>query len=124
MDTSGHYSLTIQGRDEITDLITSSDIVLTPEFGNEFAEIIEKQDPFSWPYSLFRTSEYTVDTMVTYSKEELDKKIDELEFFKPENIRQPKNAYLSDYTENGYQIIPEDKGTVIYLLTRNMHKQL
>ncbi len=122
LDTSGHYSLTIQGRDEITDLITSSDIVLTPEFGNEFAEIIEKQDPFSWPYSLFRTSEYTVDTMVTYSKEELDKKIDELEFFKPENIRQPKNAYLSDYTENGYQIIPEDKGTTP--IRQNVYKAI
>lgn len=112
LDTSGHYMLTINGRDEITDTITSSDIVLTPEFGSEFADIIEKQNMFLWPLSLFEKSEYTVDTMVTYSKEELDKKIDTLSFFQPENIRQPRNAYLSDYTENGYQIIPEDKGTV------------
>lgn len=112
MDTSGHYILTINGRDGVTDTITSSDIVLTPEFGNEFAEILEEQNMFAWPLSLFEKSEYTVDAMVTYSKEELSKKVDTLNFFKPENIRQPKNAYLSDYTENGYQVVPEENGTV------------
>lgn len=60
----------------------------------------------------FKKCEYTVDTMVTYSEEAFDNKIDTLCFFEQENIRQPQNAYLSDYTEEGYQIIPEDKGTV------------
>lgn len=112
LDTSNHYTLTINGRDGLTDTITSADIGLKLEFGEEFHDIIETQNAFRWPVSLFTKSEYTVDTMVTYSEEAFDNKIDTLCFFEQENIRQPKNAYLSDYTEEGYQIIPEDKGTV------------
>ena len=112
LDVSEHYVLTINGRDQLADTITSADIVLRIEFGDELADIIKEQNAFLWPLSFFRKSEYTVDTMVTYNKEELDRKIDTLCFFKSENIRQPQNAYLSDNTENGYQIIPEDNGAV------------
>ena len=112
LDTSNHYTLTINGRDGLIDTVTSADIGLKLEFGEEFQNIIKTQDAFLWPVSLFKKSEYTVDTMVTYSQEAFDNKIDTLCFFEQENIRQPQNAYLSDYTEEGYQIIPEDKGTV------------
>lgn len=112
LDNSNHYTLTINGRDGLTDAITSADIGLKLEFGDEFQNIIKTQNAFQWPVSIFQKSEYTVDTMVTYSQEAFDRKIDTLCFFQQENIRQPQNAYLSDYTEDGYQIIPEDKGTV------------
>ncbi|MDE7477701.1 MAG: L,D-transpeptidase/peptidoglycan binding protein [Lachnospiraceae bacterium] len=112
LDTSGHYVLQINGRDQLVDTITSADIALRMEFGDEFADIIKEQNAFLWPLSFFKKSEYTVDTMVTYNKEELDRKIDTLCFFQSENIRQPQNAYLSDYTEDGYKIVPEYKGTV------------
>ena len=109
---SDSYVLEIDGRDQLADTITAEDIVLRIDFGDEFADIIKEQNAFLWPLSLLKKSEYTVDTMVTYNKEELDRKIDTLCFFKSENIRQPQNAYLSDYTEKGYQIVPEDKGAV------------
>ena len=112
LDTSSDYVLEISGRDQLTDTITSADIALRMDVGDAFTDIIDRQNAFQWPVSIFRKSEYTVDTMVTYSKEELERKIDTLCFFKSENIRQPQNAYLSDYTENGFQIVPEDKGTV------------
>ena len=66
LDTSNHYTLTINGREGLTDTITSADIGLKLEFGEEFQNIIKKQDAFRWPISLFTKSEYTVDTMVTY----------------------------------------------------------
>ena len=113
IDVSDNYVLRINGRDQLEDTITSADIVLSVEFGDELEDIIKEQNAFLWPLSLFIKSEYTVDTLVTYNKEELDRKIDTLCFFKSENIRKPKNAYLSDYTENGYQIVPEDKGTML-----------
>ena len=112
LDVSDQYVLTINGRDQLADTITSADIELCIEFGDEFANIIKEQNEFLWPLSFFRKSEYTVDTIVTYNKEELDWKIDTLCFFQSENIRQPQNAYLSDYTKNGYQIVPEDKGAM------------
>ena len=76
LDVSDHYVLEIKGRDRLADTITSADIVLRIEFGDELANIINEQNAFLWPLSLFRNSEYTVDTMVTYDKEELDRKID------------------------------------------------
>lgn len=112
LDTSSQYVLTINGREGLTDTITAADIGLRVEFDNEFEDIIEGQEAFLWPKSVFKETEYTVNTVVTYSKEALDRKIDALCFFDAENIRQPQDAYLSDYTDNGYQIIPEDKGTV------------
>ncbi len=112
LDTSSDYVLKISGRDQLTDTITSADIALRMEAGDAFTDIIGEQNAFKWPVSIFRKSEYTVDTLVTYSKEELERKIDTLCFFKSENIRQPQNAYLSEYTEDGFQIVPEDKGTV------------
>lgn len=112
LDTSSDYVLEISGRDQLTDTITSADIALRMEAGDAFTDIIGEQNAFKWPVSIFRKSEYTVDTLVTYSKEKLERKIDTLCFFKSENIRQPQNAYLSEYTEDGFQIVPEDKGTV------------
>jgi len=112
LDTSSQYVLTINGRDGLTDTITAADIALRVQFDHEFEDIIEGQEAFLWPASVFQETEYTIDTMVTYSKELLDQKIDTLCFFEAENIRQPQDAYISDYTENGYQIIPEEKGTV------------
>lgn len=111
-DNSSRYVLTVNGRDGLTDTVTSADIALRSEFDGAFGDIIGEQNVFLWPLSLFNKTEHTVNTIVTYSKEELNRKIDTFCFFKPENIRQPQNAYLSDYTEDGYQIVPEDKGTV------------
>lgn len=112
LDTSSQYVLTINGRDGMTDTITAAEIGLRVDFENEFEDIIDGQEALLWPMSFFKENAYTINTMVTYSEEALDKKIDTLCFFQSDNIRQPQDAYLSDYTENGYQIIPEKKGTV------------
>ncbi len=112
LDTSNQYVLTINGRDGVSDTITAADIALKVTFEDEFENIIAGQEAFLWPASVFKETEYTVNTIVPYSKEALDQKIDSLCFFDPKNIRQPQDAYLSDYTDDGFQIIPEDKGTV------------
>lgn len=112
LDTSSQYVLTINGRDGVTDTITAADIALKVTFDNEFENIIDGQEALLWPASVFRETEYTVNTMVTYSEEALAQKMESLCFFDSENIRQPRDAYLSDYTDDGFRIIPEDRGTV------------
>ena len=112
LDMSDNYVLKINGRNGLTDTIASSDILMSIGVNDELSDIIRGQNVLLWPLSLFGKSEYTIGTMVTYNKEELEKKIDALCFFKSENIRQPRNAYLSDYTQDGYRIVPEDKGAV------------
>lgn len=51
LDTSNHYTLTINGRDGLIDTVTSADIGLKLEFGEEFQNIIKTQDAFLWPVS-------------------------------------------------------------------------
>lgn len=120
IDQANNYHLNIIGREGLTDSITSEDVLLIPEFSTEFARLIKNQKAFLWPFFVFKKTDYTVDMVVNYSKEELDKKIDQLIFFQKENIREPKNAYLSDYTENGYVVVPEDNGTV--LIRENVYR--
>ncbi|MDE7203913.1 MAG: hypothetical protein K2O91_18930 [Lachnospiraceae bacterium] len=54
LDTSSQYVLTINGRDGLTDTITAADIALRVEFDNEFENIIEGQEAFLWPTSVFK----------------------------------------------------------------------
>ena len=95
LDASSQYVLMINGRDGLTDTITAADIALRVEFDDAFENIISKQEAFLWPSSVFKETEYTVNTIVTYSKEALDQKIDSLCFFDAKNIRQPQDAYLT-----------------------------
>ena len=85
LDTSSQYVLTINGRDGLTDTITAADIALRVEFDREFEDIMEGQEAFLWPASVFQETEYHVDTLVTYSQDALDRKIDSLCFFDAEN---------------------------------------
>ena len=71
LDTSNQYVLTINGRDGVSDTITAADIALKVTFEDEFENIIAGQEAFLWPASVFKETEYTVNTIVTYSKEAL-----------------------------------------------------
>lgn len=111
IEKSDAYTLQIKGREGLSDTISSKDIELTPEFAGEFEGVLKQQNPLLWPISIINSSNYEIETVVSYSKDKLDNLIDQLSFFEADNIRKPVNAYMSDYTQDGYTIIAEDKGT-------------
>lgn len=111
--TSGlrKYTLTIQGRGDITEVISADDINLSLRMDGQFDRALKEQNPLLWPAYLFNETHLTTDNIVVYSKETVEKKIDELQFFAAENIIEPTDAYVSEESgEDGFYIIPENYG--------------
>lgn len=104
------YILEIQQRNGTTDVIYGINIDLHTEFGGSLSELIRKQGGFLWPVSLFKKQEYEVSTMLTYDENLVKSYVDLLKGFKEENMTEPVNATIA-YTQNGYEIIPENPGT-------------
>jgi hypothetical protein len=107
------YSLTINGRNEITDLITGDDIDFHSVFGNSISDLLKEQNEFAWPASFFKANKLEVDTMFEYDEALLKEKFNKLAFFNEENIVEPVDASISEYGKNGYEIIPEEQGAKI-----------
>lgn len=108
---SSKYLITIKGRNDVVDYISSADVSLTPQFEGEFEEILHSQNSFLWPYYLLVPTSYETNTVVGYSKEDLHSVVKNLAFFKEENIVEPEDAYIPEKAgEKGFEIISETAG--------------
>lgn len=106
------YMLTIYNRDgEKVQL-------LGPDFGysylsdGEADKILKDQNYFSWIFKIGADNDYQLQVAITYEEEKLGNLIDEISWFDEETIIPPENAYL-EKKENGYEIVPEEKGTLL-----------
>lgn len=108
-----NYVLTIEERNDIVEHIVGSDIEFTISFGDVLEDILTKQSPYLWFTGIFKKSEHQFDSMICYNKDKLIEKINELDAFNPTIAEEPKNAYISDYTENGYTIIEATQGSLL-----------
>lgn len=107
------YVLQINGRNELSDFISADEIVLEPVFDDALDQILVSQSPLLWPINVWSKHLYETSTVVQYDENAFDKKLNALVFMKEKNQKKPVDAYISDITENGYEIIPEDVGSVI-----------
>ncbi len=106
------YALQIETRGE-TEVLNGADISLAPEFGDSILNCMKAQNPYIWPAALFSSQELEEETIVSFDKEKLESKADEFSFMLKKNQKSPKDAYCSDYSEDGYKIIPEELGSKI-----------
>lgn len=107
------YHLTIEGRNNAYEEINGSDIDLYAVFDGSLKEIMLAQNGFAWPIYLVKAQELEINTMLKYDEVSLKKHFNELLYFDKENIITPVNAYISEYRENGYEIVPEDLGSKV-----------
>lgn len=107
------YQLRLEGRNGVSDIIRGDSIELHTEFNGYIDKILNQQNGMAWPTTINKTFEYEIETMLEYNEDLLKAYYDRLNFFKEENIKEPVNAYISEYTENGYEIVPEDPGASI-----------
>ncbi len=106
------YTLTVRGREGTGGKIKASDIGLKPVFNGAIGELIEEQNPFSWPLSFFRNPKLNSKNLIEFDDNRLDANISALGIY--DNQREPVDAYLSEYdSESGYSVIPEDPGTAL-----------
>ena len=105
------YVLKIKERNEQEEEIRGEDISLEPEFGDRILGLVDRQSAFRWPVSLFVPQEFSEATVVDFDEAKLEEAVAKLECMQKENQKDPKDAYCSEYSENGYEIIPEEQGT-------------
>ena len=104
------YSLVISGRNGLSDTITGEVIGLHTTYDESLSSLIDKQNILTWPASILKHNNIEVKTMLEMDESLLDKAISGLIFLKKENVIKPENATISEYGENGYELIPENPG--------------
>lgn len=107
------YKLTINGREDLSESITGEEVGLYAEFDDTLAKAIAAQKPMKWGKYRFGKSvnEVNTDALIRYNDEMLGEAVDSLSCMDKENMREPQDAKISDYTSGGYTIIKEDEGT-------------
>ena len=107
------YKLTINGREDLSESITGEEVGLYAEFDDTLAKAIAAKKPMEWGKYRFGKSvnEVNTDALIRYNDEMLGEAVDSLSCMDKENMREPQDAKISDYTSGGYTIIKEDEGT-------------
>lgn len=107
------YILTLVERNDHTEQIFGDDIDLHTVFDGSLETILEQQNGFFWPIEFFKKTQLEIGTMLEYDFALLEKHFKELDCFNESFVIEPTNAYISEYGENGYEIIPEDQGALV-----------
>ncbi len=106
-----NYSLTINSRGGLTDVISSDDIKLTLQMDDQFTDALKQLKPIIWPKYLFEETRLTTDNIVVYSEDVLNETVKALSVFNTGNITAPVDAHLSEEVgDNGFYVVPEDPG--------------
>lgn len=109
-----NYSLTISGRDDITEVINADDIHLESVFDGSLERILSEQNPLDWRKEKDKVKDYEIETMISYDKELLAQKITEMKYFDETLVNKPVNASLSEYISGqGYHIVKENPGNEV-----------
>ena len=107
------YSLTIQGRNDLTDTISASDISMKYTTNKEIHDLLKKQNQFLWIGSVFHATKKDVTHCISFDEDQLKERCDSLAFFKKENITKPKNATIAYLKGQGYCLVSEKAGTKV-----------
>ena len=108
------YSLTLEGRNKLTDRIYGEDFDLHTVFDKSLVNLLSAQNNFAWPFVLFKVHKMEIEIMLEYDESLLKNLVSKLPYFKEENVVEPVNAYISEYSnDSGYEIIPENPGTKV-----------
>lgn len=109
----GSYILTLNERNDLNDVIFGNNINLHAVFDGSLSSALEEQNGFKWPLYFVRTDKIEVNALIKYDDSLLQKEYDGLKCFNDDNIIKPKNAHISEYGENGFEIVPEELGAKV-----------
>lgn len=116
-DNQGAYTLTLIERDGVTETITGDEIDFTLTFDGSLDQLLEQQNPWSWPLALWggKTNAMTVETMFSYDTAKLTEAISNLRCMNTAASTPPKDAYISNYNADigGVEIVPEVQGNLV-----------
>lgn len=108
------YQLNITTRDGKAEVLLGENIGIEPVFGGEIQELLKKQNGFAWPYYLLKGQELESKAVVRYDETACAKALEEFAFMNQAAWVKSEDAYISDYTKEGYEIVKETYGTEIH----------
>lgn len=110
-----NYTLTLKGRDGVTEEIKASDFELkyNPHRNDEIGLIKDKQNQSFWIKSIFNDENKDGDNiLITYDDEMLNNIIDKLDIFNEKNVIEPENPKFV-YKNGEFQIEDEIYGNKV-----------
>ncbi len=107
------YTLTLEGRNDLIDVIYGYNIGIKVVFDDGFEELLINQKGYDWPKYLFTTRDIEVETMIEVDEDLLNLNFEDLKFFDEELLIEPVDAYISEYNGNNYEIITEEIGNIV-----------
>ncbi len=111
-DKLSHYTLRIRAREHEDVWIHTSDINLRYDFGSAFEDLKSAQPMWNWPVGYLRRSRRDGDFPIVFDEKMLNDVLETFSFLQEENMRKPRDAYISEYqVDTGYKIIEQDYGT-------------
>ena len=106
------YVLSIEEREGAVEEIAGADIDLTAVFDGRLEQLLEEQESLQWIKYRKTLRAFEIDTMIQYDEEKLEKAVSGLACFGEDVVKEPENAYISDYVPGqGYLIAAEKEGT-------------
>ena len=110
----GDYKLTINARDNVVLVITSSDIGLEYDMNDFGKQVINEQNAFAWPFKMSSNEIPSTEFSVKYDNAKFQSAVGKLSILQENNIVKPADAYLSEYISGeGFQIVEEIYGNEI-----------
>lgn len=108
------YVLTLVKRGGETEEITKEDIGLHSVFDGSLEQYLAAQNPMEWALRQNSSPSYEIEAMIAWDEEKLAETIDALDMFDENLVREPENAYLSEYIPGeGFQVMEEKPGTLL-----------
>lgn len=108
-NVASSYTLLVKDRKNTNYNIIGSDFDYSYVSTGEEEAIINNQNIFTWPLSLFSNYHYELEKSANYDGDALESIIDTFNLFSNEYIEAPVNAYVN-LTEDNYEIISETYG--------------
>lgn len=109
------YELTITEQNNVSDVITGSDISLTYQENSQAADALEAQNQLLWITSLFSKSDTELTIQVKYDESALEEKIQSLQAVTAEQT-DPVSAH-PEYDGNSFVVAEEQYGTKVDMET-------
>ena len=122
-DKINAYTLTLEGRNNVTAIISAKDINYHYVKDDQIAKLQEAQNPFLWPFAFFRRSELAMEATTAFDEGLLEATIASLPFLDEEHNIAPENAAIIYNDEVGYSIEPEKDNSLVNItaLTSLIH---
>ncbi len=109
-DRVDNYVLDVKGREDVTEQIAGKDIDLRYENAEMLREVLDKQAPFLWSFSLFEGGQTQTELFVTYDNKKLEAVVSDMDMMQKKNQKKPVSA-KPIYKETQFEIQAEDYGS-------------